>query len=72
LENLKGRENLEKLGIDGRIILDVSGLELGPLVGSFKHGNEPFGSIKGGEFLDSVSDLASQEGFCSIELVGCL
>jgi hypothetical protein len=26
------------------------------MVGSFEHGNEPAGSIKGGEFLDHMSD----------------
>jgi hypothetical protein len=25
---------------------------LGPVVGSFENGNEPLGSMKGGEFLD--------------------
>jgi hypothetical protein len=27
-----------------------------PVVGSCEHGNEPSGSIKGGEFLDWMSD----------------
>jgi len=26
------------------------------VMGSFEHGNEPSGSIKGGEFLDKPSD----------------
>jgi hypothetical protein len=26
-------------------------------VGSWEHGNEPLGSIKGGKFLDQLSDL---------------
>jgi hypothetical protein len=36
----------------GRCELNVSGLRLGPVVGSCEHSNEPSGSIKGGEFLD--------------------
>jgi hypothetical protein len=52
--------SLEKLGVDGRIILNVilekSGLRVrtgyGPVAGSCDHGDEPSGSIKGGEFLD--------------------
>jgi hypothetical protein len=36
----------------GRRGLDASGSGLGPLVGSCEHGNEPSGSIKGGEFFD--------------------
>jgi hypothetical protein len=28
----------------------------GPVAGSCKHGNEPWGFIKGGEFLDKLSD----------------
>jgi len=27
------------------------------LLGSFEHGNEPLGSITGGEFLDQLSDF---------------
>jgi hypothetical protein len=38
------------------------------LAGSCEHGNEPLGSIKGGEFLDNLELLlASQEGLCSME-----
>jgi hypothetical protein len=40
------------------------------VAGSCKHGNEPSGSIKDGEFFNYLSLLlASQEGLCSIELV---
>jgi hypothetical protein len=28
----------------------------GPVVGSCEHGNEPSGSMKGGEFLDQIND----------------
>jgi hypothetical protein len=36
----------------GRCRLDSSGSGHGPLTGSREHGDEPLGSIKGGEFLD--------------------
>jgi hypothetical protein len=40
------------------------------VAGSCEHDNEPSGSIKCGECLDYLSVfLASQEGFCSMELV---
>jgi hypothetical protein len=41
------------------------------VAGSYKHGNEPSGSIKDGEFLDQLTERlsASQEGLCSVELV---
>jgi hypothetical protein len=41
-------------------------------VGSFEHGNELSGSIKGGEFLNNLIDSASPEGLCSIDLVSYL
>jgi hypothetical protein len=53
------------LGVNGRIIkliseksggLDSSGLRRVLVAGCCEHGNEPSGSIKGGEFLDSLSD----------------
>jgi hypothetical protein len=37
---------------------------------SCEHGNEPSGSIKCGEFDQLSVLLASQEGLCSMELVG--
>jgi hypothetical protein len=41
------------------------------MAGSFEHGNEPSGFIKGGKFLDQLSVLlAAQEGLCSLELLG--
>jgi len=39
--------------------LDSSGSGEGLVVGCCEHGNEPWGSIKGGEFLDQVSDCCS-------------
>jgi hypothetical protein len=40
------------------------------VAGYFEHGNEPSGSIKGGEFIDYLGVLsASQEGLCSMLLV---
>jgi hypothetical protein len=39
------------------------------VAGCCEHGNGPSGIIRGGEFLDKLSDLASQERFCSMELV---
>jgi hypothetical protein len=65
-KNLNGREHLEDVGVDGRIlewilgkyggmcVLDSSGSGYGPVVGCCEHGNEPSGSIRGGggEFLD--------------------
>jgi len=40
----------------GRCGLDSSVLVQGPVVGSCEHGNEPLGSIKGGELRDYLSD----------------
>jgi hypothetical protein len=36
----------------GSYRLNSSGSGEGPVTGSCEHGNEPSGSIKGGEFLD--------------------
>jgi len=36
--------------------LDASGSRLEPVTGCCEHGNEPSGSIKGGEFNDYLSD----------------
>jgi hypothetical protein len=35
-----------------RCAVDSSGSGSGPVSGFFEHGDEPFGSIKGGKFLD--------------------
>jgi hypothetical protein len=58
-ENLKGRDHLEDLSVDGilgklegRCGLDASGSGKGPVMGSCEHNNELSGSIKIREFLD--------------------
>jgi hypothetical protein len=65
-ENLKGRNYLEDLVIDGRIILKRDHRDIscgvvkwihvaqgwGPEAGFCEYGNEPLGLIKRGEFLD--------------------
>jgi hypothetical protein len=38
------------------------------VAGPCEHGNEPSGSVKGGEYLDQLNALASQEGHYSMEL----
>jgi hypothetical protein len=53
----------------GRCGLDSSGSEMGPLVGCFKHGNKPSGSIEGGIFLKYLKYLGSQGGLFSMEFV---
>jgi hypothetical protein len=40
--------------------LNASGSRYRRLSGCCEHGNEPSGFIKGGKFLDWLSDLASQ------------
>lgn len=40
----------------GRYVLDLSGSWLGPVNGSYKHGDEPAGFIRGGECLEELSD----------------
>jgi len=65
LENLKGRDHSEDLGVVGSIMLELmlgkySGkvwtgcmwLRIGFSAGCCERGNEPSGSIKSGEFLD--------------------
>jgi hypothetical protein len=36
--------------------VEESGSEYGPVAGSCEQGNEPSGSIKGGDFFDNLSD----------------
>jgi hypothetical protein len=77
----EGKRHLEYLGIDVRIILerilrnrvgscglDLSDSRQGPGVGSCEYSNELLGCIRGREFLNYLSDLASQ-GLCSMELL---
>jgi hypothetical protein len=45
--------------------LDSSGSGGGPVTGSCEHGNESWSSIKGGKFLDCLSD-------CTMEFVSLL
>jgi hypothetical protein len=45
----------------GRCELESSGAGCGPVAGCFEHDDKPSGFIKGGKFLDQLSDLASQE-----------
>jgi len=60
LENLKGRDHLEDLGVDGRkdnIRMEECGLyssgpEEEPATDPYEHKNEHSGSRKGREFLD--------------------
>jgi hypothetical protein len=67
-ENLKGRDHMEDIGIDVKIILewilwkydgklwtDSSGSGQGPVAGSCEDGNKLLDSIKGGEFLGQLS-----------------
>jgi hypothetical protein len=51
LENLKLRDNLEDLDVDGKILkwggaINWTESQLEPAVGSCEHDNEPSGSIK--------------------------
>ena len=39
------------------------------MAGCCEHDNVPSGSIKYGDFLESLIRLASQEGFCPMKLV---
>jgi hypothetical protein len=48
------RMGLKEIG--WRCGLDSTGAGYGPVAGSCEYGNEPSGSIKGGEFLDWLSD----------------
>jgi hypothetical protein len=69
LGSLKGRDHKDNLAVDGRIILewilgnrvgrcemDSFGSGWGSVTASCEHGNETLGSIKGGQFLDQLSD----------------
>jgi hypothetical protein len=67
LESLKGRDHLENLHVDWRIILkrilnvldvrvDSSGLGYGPMVSPSEHSNEPSVSVQVEKVLDHLSD----------------
>jgi hypothetical protein len=70
-ENLKVKDHKEDLDIDGRIILEwILGNSVGHEPVASGSGERPvpgswLGSVKGGEFLEWLSDLASQ-GLCSM------
>jgi hypothetical protein len=49
VDNIK--MDLEEIGCDGGEGI-WSALQMGPVMGSSEHGNEPSGSIKGRKFLD--------------------
>jgi hypothetical protein len=69
-----GKNHSEDLDADGRIILkwirekqgerccglDSSGSGLEPEAGSYEHCNEPSGTIKCGEFIDSLSGTSKE------------
>jgi hypothetical protein len=67
-ENVKGRHHSEDLTIDGKVILEwilgnrvgrcgtSAWLRIGTSGGCCDHGNESWVSIKGGEFLNKLSD----------------
>jgi hypothetical protein len=66
------------IGIDGMIILERKRgwegvdwvlLRVGNVAGPCEHDNKPSGFIKGEKLVQYLSDLVSQEGICSIELV---
>jgi hypothetical protein len=67
LDNLKGRDHLEDLGIDGRIVSEWISMRIqvgsklwtyscgsgyGPVAGSCVHSNETLHSIKSREYFD--------------------
>jgi hypothetical protein len=74
-----GRQKLEDLGEDGRIILkeircegvdwNSTGSEYGPMVGSCDHGNEYSSSIKKPGIFGLSEHLSdSQESYCDMEV----
>jgi hypothetical protein len=66
LEKLKGGDHLEDLGDTWKVNIrmdlrekvweDEDWIHLRPVVGCCEGGNEPLGSIKGGERLDGLSE----------------
>jgi hypothetical protein len=67
LDSLEEKVQTEDLGVEGRVVLtwiwgkyylgyglDSSGSRYGPVACFWEHNNECYGSIKGGEYLDSA------------------
>jgi hypothetical protein len=50
------RTDLREIVLEGGLGLDSFGSGQGPVARSCEHGNELSGSIKGGKFLDGLSD----------------
>jgi hypothetical protein len=76
LGKLEGRDHLEDAGVDGTVILKGSS-EQGQMAGACECCNEPSGSTKCGEFLDSprtilylMEDPAPRSGLISYAGVG--
>jgi hypothetical protein len=61
------RMDLRETGL-GWCGLDASGLGCGPVASSYEYSNEISGSIKGGEFLETLGDLHLLKGelFCGV------
>jgi hypothetical protein len=80
LENRKGTDHLEDLGVDGRILnrilkkqcgkvrVGFIWLRIGTDGGSCEHGNEASSTTKGKEFIFLAQRISAfQEGLCSME-----
>jgi hypothetical protein len=52
-ENLKGKDDIEDLGIDRGCGLTLCGSGYGLVADTCEHSTEPLGSTKGGNFLTS-------------------
>jgi len=50
--------------------MDSTGSEWGPVVGCFEHGNEPWGSIKGANFVTNWATVSLSRRLWCMELFG--